>query len=67
MATILKKRDGESDDQLQVRFNRKCTRFVKGARNSRYLEKKPSMLKKKRIAVIREKYRAENERKKYYE
>ncbi|MFH1545841.1 MAG: hypothetical protein ABIE14_00495 [Patescibacteria group bacterium] len=63
---VQRKRD-ESSDQLLTRFNRKSTRFVKQSRNSRFLADRVSPLKRRRAAVIREKHRAENERKKYYE
>ncbi|MCF7845735.1 MAG: hypothetical protein K9L85_00685 [Candidatus Peribacteraceae bacterium] len=68
MAAIkVNRKKNESSDQLLTRFNRRSTRFVKSLRNGRFLDEKSSALKKKRGAIIREKYRAEAERKKHYE
>ena len=67
MAKTVQRKQNENSDQLLTRFNRVSSRFVKTARKSRYLAKEDSILKKKRMAVIRERYRAENERKKHYE
>ncbi len=67
MAIKAQRKRDENSDQLLTRFNRKSTRFVRKARNSRFCESNSSALKKRRIAVIRERYRAENEKKKHYE
>ena len=67
MATTVTRRENENSDQVLTRFNRASTRFVKRARNSRFLASHASLLKKKQGAVIREQHRAENERKKHYE
>lgn len=66
-STKVVRKKNESSDQLLTRFNRRSTRFVKLMRRGRYLEEKPAALKKRTAAIIREKYRAENERKKHYE
>ncbi|MFA6458016.1 MAG: hypothetical protein WCV72_01325 [Patescibacteria group bacterium] len=63
---VLRKKN-ESSDQLLTRFNRRSTRFVKSLRKGRYLAEKPGALKKRTAAIIRERYRAEHERKKHYE
>jgi len=68
MASIkIRRKKNESSDQLLTRFNRRSTRLVKSARNSRFRDEKGSALKKKRGAVIRENHRSETERKKHYE
>jgi hypothetical protein len=61
------RKKNESSDQLLTRFNRRSTRFVKSARNSRFRDEKNNALKKRRAAIIRENYRTEAERKKHYE
>lgn len=66
-AIKVNRKKNESSDQLLTRFNRRSTRFVKSLRNSRFLAEKTGAYKKKKAAVIREKYRSENERKKHYE
>ena len=66
-AVTVKRKNRESSDQLLVRFNRKSTRFVKQTRNSRFLGKSTSALKKRKAAVIREEHRLENEKRKNYE
>jgi len=66
-AVTVKRKNRESSDQLLVRFNRKSTRFVKQTRNSRFLGKSTSPLKKRKAAVIREQHRLENEKRKNYE
>jgi hypothetical protein len=67
MAKTVQRKKNESSDQLLTRFNRASSRFVKTSRKSRYLAPEESPLKKRRIAVIREAHRTENERKKHYE
>ncbi|MCF7836829.1 hypothetical protein K9N08_04075 [Candidatus Gracilibacteria bacterium] len=67
MAKKVQRKKNESSDQLLTRFNRGSTRFVKSSRTSRYLADRVGPLKKKRMAVIRENHRAENEKKKHYE
>ena len=66
-STKVCRKKNESSDQLLTRFNRRSTRFVKSARNSRFRDENVGTLKKKRAAIIRENYRAEAERKKHYE
>lgn len=63
---VLRKKN-ESSDQLLTRFNRRSTRFVKLLRKARFLKERAGALKKRTAAIIREKYRAEHERKKHYE
>ena len=68
MATIkVQRKSNENADQLLTRFNRRSTRFVKLTRNSRYRPGKISPLKKKQIALIRERYRIEAGKRKHYE
>ena len=61
------KKTRENSDQLLVNFNRKTTRAVRLARRSRYLDGGKNALKEKTSAIVRERNRAENARKKFYE
>lgn len=67
MALTIKRKSRQNSDQLLLKFNRQTTRFVRAARNNRFLESKASPFKKRTIAVIREKHRRENERRRHYE
>ena len=62
--TIRKK--GENSDRVLNRFNRTCQRLVRSLRKNRYLEEKPSKLKKRTAAIIRAGHRAAQAKKRFY-
>jgi hypothetical protein len=66
MPIEVKKKGNETPDKLMARFNRLSQRIVKGLRRGRAFVRNKSALKIKTAAVIREGYRAERARKKFY-
>lgn len=55
-----------SPDQMLTQFNRKCQRLIKVLRRTQAFKRNDSFLKVKTGALIREKYRAERAKRKYY-
>ena len=62
------KKSGQSDDKLVNEFNKRVqkARTIPRVRSSRYHKKKLTRRQVRQGAVVREKYRAENARKKFY-
>ncbi|MBT6068750.1 hypothetical protein HOG48_03270 [Candidatus Peregrinibacteria bacterium] len=62
------KKTGQSDDKLVNEFNKRVqkARTIPRVRSSRYHKKLKTKRQVRQGAVMREKYRAENARKKFY-
>jgi len=61
------KQDGDSGDKLLKRFSKyvKNRKLIQKFRKLRYFEQKPSKKRVRESAIAREKYRAENKRKRF--
>jgi hypothetical protein len=66
MPTQVQRKPNENSERMLARFNKTCMRNVKKMRYSRFRADSASPLKKKQIAIIGAKYRAERERRKFY-
>ncbi len=66
MAIVVTKKGSEPADRLLGRFNKQSQHKVKALRRSRFHKGNEGVLKVKTGAIIRERYRAERERKKHY-
>lgn len=62
------KKKGQSDDKLVNEFNKRVqkARTIPRVRSSRYHKKQQTKRQVRQAAIMREKYRAENRRKKFY-
>lgn len=68
MAIYAKKRPEESNDRLQQRFKQQVQKFglIKLMRERRIHVRKPNKRKLRMRALMREQYRATNQKKKFY-
>jgi hypothetical protein len=66
MPISVNRRGSETPDKLLNRFNRSAQRVIRQLRRSQRRAKTPNALKQKTAAIIRERYRAERERRKHY-
>ncbi|MDP2691305.1 MAG: hypothetical protein U1C97_02395 [Candidatus Gracilibacteria bacterium] len=68
MAVAVIRREGESSEKVIGRWKKKGqkARVIQEVRGKRYFSRDMSMTKKKKVAVVREKYRAARKKNMFY-
>jgi len=68
MQVVVTKKDGESNERLISRFNKKvqASRKVLKVRKGRYHKKAPTKRHVRAAAIMRDKYRAKRQRSRFY-